>query len=138
MSNLVYMYYVSGLTLSCFLCVCQYDYSPQISLLGCGQVIVSVRAVYRACSHSLPLLPVHVYRDVLISGVEKHTNMVLGVEESVLFREVSLFQGCPYRVVPLYIVMYTQQVRHVLLYTDMYIWYNYADRCTCIIIIHCA
>ena len=28
--------------------------------------------------------------------------MVLGDEESVLFREVSLFQGCPYRGVPLY------------------------------------
>ena len=28
--------------------------------------------------------------------------MVLGEEESVLFREVSLFQGCPYRGVPLY------------------------------------
>ena len=39
-------------------------------------------------------------------------------------REVSLFQGCPYRGVPLYIVMYTQQVCHVLLYTDMYVWYN--------------
>ena len=31
--------------------------------------------------------------------VEKYTNMVLGEEESVLFREVSLFQG---RGVPLY------------------------------------
>ena len=30
--------------------------------------------------------------------------MVLGEEESVLFREVSLFQGCPYRGVPLYTV----------------------------------
>ena len=30
---------------------------------------------------------------VLISGVDKYTNMVLGEEESVLFREVSLFQG---------------------------------------------
>ena len=30
---------------------------------------------------------------VLISGVEKYTNMVLGEEESVLFREVALFQG---------------------------------------------
>ena len=29
--------------------------------------------------------------------------MVLGEEESVLFREVSLFQGCLYRGVPLYI-----------------------------------
>ena len=28
--------------------------------------------------------------------------MVLGEEESVLFREVSLFQGCPYRGAPLY------------------------------------
>ena len=38
---------------------------------------------------------------VIISGVEKYTNMVLGEEESVLFREVPLFQGCPYRGVPL-------------------------------------
>ena len=38
---------------------------------------------------------------VLISGVEKYTSVVLGEEESVLFREVSLFQGCPYRGVPL-------------------------------------
>ena len=30
--------------------------------------------------------------------------MVLGEEESVLFTEVSLFQGCPYRGVPLYII----------------------------------
>ena len=30
---------------------------------------------------------------VLISGVEKNTNMVIGEEESVLFREVSLFRG---------------------------------------------
>ena len=28
--------------------------------------------------------------------------MILGEEESVLFREVSSFQGCPYRGVPLY------------------------------------
>ena len=28
--------------------------------------------------------------------------MVLGEEESVLIREVSLFQGCPYRGVPMY------------------------------------
>ena len=28
--------------------------------------------------------------------------MVLWEEECVLFREVSLFQGCPYRGVPLY------------------------------------
>ena len=28
--------------------------------------------------------------------------MVLGEEECVLFREVSLFQGCPYGGVPLY------------------------------------
>ena len=32
--------------------------------------------------------------------------MVLG-EESVLFREVSLFQGCPYRGVPLYNTLHT-------------------------------
>ena len=30
-------------------------------------------------------------RGVLISGVEKYTNVVLGEEESVLIREVSLF-----------------------------------------------
>ena len=30
-------------------------------------------------------------KKVLISGVEKYSNMVLGEEESVLFREVSLF-----------------------------------------------
>ena len=30
--------------------------------------------------------------------------MVLGEEESVLFREVSSFQGCPYGEVPLYIL----------------------------------
>ena len=29
--------------------------------------------------------------------------MVLGEEECVLFREVSPFQGCPYRGVPLYV-----------------------------------
>ena len=44
--------------------------------------------------------------------------MVLGEVKSVLFREVSLFQGCPYRGVQL---LFTQQVRRVLLYTDMYI-----------------
>ena len=33
------------------------------------------------------------YGGVLISEVEKYTNMVLGEEESVLIREVSLFQG---------------------------------------------
>ena len=38
-------------------------------------------------------------RGVLISGVEKYTNMVLGEEESVLFREVSSFQGCPYSLI---------------------------------------
>ena len=32
-------------------------------------------------------------REVSISGVEKYINMVLGEEESVLIREVSLFQG---------------------------------------------
>ena len=38
--------------------------------------------------------------------------MALGEEESVLFREVSLFQGCPYRGVPLYIP--TCIIRHYL------------------------
>ena len=33
--------------------------------------------------------------------------MVLGEEESVLFREVSLFQGCPYRGVPRYLCLYS-------------------------------
>ena len=37
--------------------------------------------------------------------------MVLGEEESVLFREVSLFQGCPYRGVPLYIHMYRKTIQ---------------------------
>ena len=32
--------------------------------------------------------------------------MVLGEEESVLFRKVSLLRGCPYRGVPLYSVIY--------------------------------
>ena len=41
------------------------------------------------------------YGGVLISGVEKYTNIALGEEESVLFREMSLFQGCPYSGVPL-------------------------------------
>ena len=31
--------------------------------------------------------------EIIISGVEKYTNMVLEEEESVLIREVSLFQG---------------------------------------------
>ena len=40
-----------------------------------------------------------------VSEVEKYTNMVLGEEERVLFREVSLFQGRPYRGVPLCLCM---------------------------------
>ena len=40
--------------------------------------------------------------DVPISEVEKYTNMTLGEEESLLFGEVSLFWGCPYREVLLY------------------------------------
>ena len=38
--------------------------------------------------------------------ISKYTNMVLGGEASVLLREVSLFQGCPYRGAPLYTCMY--------------------------------
>ena len=34
-----------------------------------------------------------IQRGVLISGVKKYTDVILGVGESVLFREVSLFQG---------------------------------------------
>ena len=33
----------------------------------------------------------------LISEVEMHARVVLGVGKGVLFREVSSFQGCPYR-----------------------------------------
>ena len=40
--------------------------------------------------------------------------MILGEEESVLFREVSLFQGCPYREVPLYM--------YVRIYMTMYMY----------------
>ena len=37
-----------------------------------------------------------------VSLFQALTNMELGEEEeSVLFREVSLFQGCPYRGIPL-------------------------------------
>ena len=35
--------------------------------------------------------------------------MVLGEEENVLIREVSLFQGCPYRGVPLYVQCFSQK-----------------------------
>ena len=44
--------------------------------------------------------------------------MVLGVGKGVLFREVSSFQGCPYRGVPLYhcIVMF-----YDVMHTQMYV-----------------
>ena len=34
-----------------------------------------------------------------------HARVVLGVGKGVLFREVSSVQGCPYRVVPLYMIV---------------------------------
>ena len=42
-------------------------------------------------------------RGVLKSEVVKYTNVVFGTDESDLFIEVSLIQGCPYRVVPLWL-----------------------------------
>ena len=38
-------------------------------------------------------------RDVLISEVEMHARVVLGVGKGVLFREVSSDQRCPYTLV---------------------------------------
>ena len=48
-------------------------------------------------------------RGVLISEVEMHARVVLGVGKGVLFREVSSVQECPHREreVPLYICMYS-------------------------------
>ena len=89
MSNLVYMYYVSGLTLSCFLCVSQeltFYYSPQISLLGCGQVFVSVRTVYRASSHSSSSL----FMFIEVSLFQGLTSTQTGR------KKVSCLERCPY------------------------------------------
>ena len=45
-------------------------------------------------------------RGVLNSEVIKYTNVTFGTDESVLFREVSLIQECPYREVPLYVYIH--------------------------------
>ena len=47
--------------------------------------------------------------------------MAFGTDESVLFREVSLIQGCPYREVP----YNSCAIIDILYYLSSYQYYNY-------------